>query len=68
MESVKVLKTIDMYQAYKNLENIFKTPLFDVFNTQNSSRSVSRNVIRDFKERGNGIKSHDFQEHGSSHL
>lgn len=59
--SESFLKTIDMYQAYKNLKNIFKASLFDIINTQNASMSVTRNVIRDFKERGNAIKSHDSQ-------
>lgn len=59
--SESFLKTIDIYQAYKNLKNIFNAPLFDIVNIQNVSMSVSRNVNRDFKERGNGMKSHDSQ-------
>lgn len=57
--SESFLKTIDLSQAYKNLNNIFKAPLFDTVNTQNASLSGSRNVIKDSKAKGNGIKSHD---------
>lgn len=31
--SESFLKTIDLYQAYKNLKNIYKTLIFDIVNT-----------------------------------
>lgn len=46
--SESFLKTIDMYQAYMNLKNIFTTPLFDIVNIQNVNNS-------EFKEMWLGI-------------